>query len=83
MPSHVKAEAQAVEKRPRAQDPRESEYAHEVGQWVGRIGHDEDDRLRYRLEDLGKDLPVDSNIRLEQLEPACRVVAICRAAGFR
>jgi hypothetical protein len=82
VPSDVKPEAQAVEKRPRAQDSRESECAHEVGQRVRWIGHDQDDRFRYRPQDLGKDLPVDSNVRLEQLEPACRIVAICRPAGF-
>ena len=31
------------------------------------IGHDQDDGLRCRLEDLGKDLPVDPGVGLEQL----------------
>ena len=48
VPSHVKPEAQAVEKRPRAQDSRESECADEVGQRVRWIGHDQDDRVPVR-----------------------------------
>ena len=77
----MSSEAQAVEIRPSAQDVLEAEGADEIGQRVGRISDNQDDRLRRRLRELGKHLLVGVDVHFEQPQPASRIASIRRAAS--
>ncbi len=72
----MKSKAQAVEKRPAAQDVFESERAHEIGQRIRWIGENKDYRLRRRANERGKNFAVDVCIHVEQPEPARRIVPV-------
>ena len=58
------------------------ELAGPVGQWIGWIGHDEHERIRRGLMDTRHNILVDTDIRIEQSQPARRIIAIGRAASL-
>jgi hypothetical protein len=81
-PREVEAKAQGVEEGATAQDALVVGKAPgEVRQGIGRIGDDQDDRLRRHGDDAGYDVAIDLGVCVKQLEPAGRIAAVGRAAG--
>src|SRR6185437_3631834 len=78
----VHAEALAVEQRAGAQHAIvPGAGARDVGERVGRIGHDEDRGRGCGARDVRHDIAVDRGILVEQAKAALRVAAVGRAAG--
>src|SRR5712664_902151 len=65
MTRQVKAKPQTIEQSSTAQDVRESEGPHEVGQRIGWIRQHEDDCVRGGRRKPRQNLLVDAGVRLE------------------
>ncbi|MGY3505189.1 hypothetical protein ACVWYJ_005808 [Bradyrhizobium sp. USDA 4471] len=77
------AEAQAVEEGAGAQHaimPRAD--ARDIGERIGRIGHDQDDRVWRRPHDAGNDFAIDPAVGMKQPQPALGVAAVGGPAGL-
>jgi len=59
-----------------------SEVASQIGQGIGRIGDDQEERLRRHRNDFGNNISVDVRIGIEKLQPAGGVLAVCGATSL-
>src|SRR5439155_25478086 len=82
MTRQVKAKPQTIEQSSTAQDVRESEGPHEVGQRIGWIRQHEDDGVRGGRCKPRQNLLVDAGVRLEQPEPPVRIRSVRRTTGL-
>src|SRR2546425_9886841 len=76
-------EAQGVEDRARAQHAlMASKLASKVGQGIGRIGDNQDQRLGRRRNHFGNNISVDVRIGVEKLQPSGGVAAVRGTTGL-
>jgi hypothetical protein len=79
----MQTETQGVQKRASAQDAlMASEVASKIGQGIGRIGDDQEERLRRRRNDFGNNISVDIRIDIEKFQPSEGVVAVGGTASL-
>src|SRR5713101_7801349 len=79
----MQAEAQGVQKRASAQYALMARKAAcKIGQWIGRVGDDEEEGLRRNRHNSGDNVSVDACIGVEKLQPSGRVAAVRGAASF-
>ena len=75
------AKTLAVEICPHAQDGRlRGDLAGNIGEWIGRVGHHDQHRMRRGLHDLRDDLPINFRVLVQELEATLRIIAVRRSA---
>ena len=79
----MNAKPKAVDQRASAEDAvMPGEPAHQVGEWIRRVGDDKQHRSRCRRDYLGDHVLEHADIGVEQLEAPLAVVAIGGATAL-
>src|SRR5689334_8390596 len=81
--AEVKPEAERIQQGAAAQHSlMSSDASREIGEWIGGIGDDEQQRVGRSGDEPRDEVPVDAGIRAKQPQAACGVVAVRGAAGL-
>src|SRR5258706_9951954 len=83
MLSQMNTETQAIEEGAGAQHaimPRAD--AGDIGQWIRRIGYDQDNRMRCCAHNLRHDVAVDFSVLIQKPQSALGIVSFSGATGF-